>query len=57
LLELKQFCGESGFETFRAKSVEICLMAIYLQPNCIENCQDQDFDKCWNLYNCEQLVP
>jgi len=38
-----QFCAENGLETFRAKCVEICLMAIYLQPNCIENCQGQDF--------------
>jgi len=45
LAQLKQFCAESGSETFRAESVEICLMAMYLQPNCIENCQDQDFGK------------
>jgi hypothetical protein len=45
LLQLKQFCAENGFETFRAKSFEICLMANYLQPNCIEYCQHQDFDK------------
>jgi len=45
LHQLKQFCAENGFETFRAKIVEICLMTIYLQPNCIECCQDQDFDK------------
>jgi len=25
-------------------------MAIYLQPNCIEYCQDQDFDKWWISY-------
>jgi len=40
---MKQICAERGFETLRAKSVEICLMAIYLQRNCIKNCQDQDF--------------
>ena len=40
---LKQFCAENGLETFRAKCVEICLMAIYLQPNCIENFQGQVF--------------
>jgi len=38
----KQFCAEYGLEKFRARSVEICLMAIYQQPNCIEYCQDQD---------------
>jgi len=42
---LKQFCAEYGLETFRTRSVETCLMAIYLQPNYIEYCQDQDFDK------------
>jgi len=41
----KLLCAEYGLEKFRARSVEICLMAIYLQPNCIEYCQDQDFDK------------
>jgi len=30
LHQLKQFCPENDVETFRAKSVEICLMAIYL---------------------------
>jgi len=50
--KLKQFCAEYGLETFRARSVEICVMAIYLQPNCKEYCQDQDFDKWWNSYNC-----
>jgi len=35
-------------ETFRAKCVEICLRAIYLQPNCAENCQDRDFGRWWN---------
>jgi len=50
LHQLKQFCAENGFETFRAKSVEICFND-YLQPNCIVNCQDQDFDKWWNQYN------
>jgi len=28
---LQQFCAESVFETLRVKSVEICLMAVYLQ--------------------------
>jgi len=56
LHQLKQFCALNGFETFRAKSVEICLMAIYLQPNHIEYCQYQDFDKWWNSYNYEQLA-
>jgi len=51
LHQLKKFCAENGLETFRAKSVEIGLMAICLQPNCIQNCQDQTFDKWWNLYN------
>jgi len=45
LHQLKQFCGENGLETFRAKNVEICWKAIYLQTNCLENCQDQDFWK------------
>ena len=56
LHQLKQFCAESGLETFRAKSVEICLMAIYLRPNCLENCQDQDFGKWWNSYIYELLA-
>jgi hypothetical protein len=43
LNQLKQFCAEYVIETFPAKSFEICLMAIYLQPKPIENCQDQDF--------------
>jgi len=43
LHQLKQFCAEYGLETFRAKNVEMCLMAIYLQPKCIENFLDQDF--------------
>jgi len=43
--KLKQFCAEYGLETFRARIGEICLMAIYLEPNFIEYCQDQDFDK------------
>jgi len=43
LHQLKQFCAEYGLETFRAKSVEICLIANHLQPKCIENCQNQDF--------------
>ena len=33
LHQLKQFCAENGLETLRAKSFEICLMPIYLQPN------------------------
>jgi len=33
LHQVKLFCAESGLETFRSKSVEICLMAIYLQSN------------------------
>jgi len=41
LHQLKQFGAENGLETFRSKSDEICLMAIYLKPNYIEN-QDQD---------------
>jgi len=44
LNQLKQFvyiiCTENGLETFRATSDEFCLMAIYLQPNCIEICQE-----------------
>jgi len=55
--KLKQFCAEYGLETFPARSVEICLKAIYLQPNRIEYCQDQDFDNWWNSYNYEQLAP
>jgi len=43
LHQLKQFCVENGLATVRAKSVETCLMAIYLEPNCIQNCQDQGF--------------
>jgi len=31
-------------------------MAIYLQPNCTENCQDQGFGKWRNSYNYEQLA-
>jgi len=41
--QLKQFCAENCLEMFRAKCVEIWLMAVFLQSNCIENCQDQDF--------------
>jgi len=29
LHQLKQFCAENVFETFRAKSVEICLTATF----------------------------
>jgi len=40
----KQFvyiiCVENDLETFDATSEEICFMAIYLQPNCIEICQE-----------------
>jgi len=43
LLQLKQICAENGLETFRAKSLEICLMAIYLQTNGLQNCKHQDF--------------
>jgi len=57
LHHLKHFCAEYGLETFRAKSVEICLMTIYLHPKCIENCQEQDFDKCLNSYNCLLIAP
>jgi len=35
LHQLKLYCAESGFEIVRVKSVEICLMAIYLQRNLI----------------------
>jgi len=56
LHQLKQFCAESGLEMFRAKSVEICLMGIYLQPNGLQNCQDQDLGKWWNSYNYEQIA-
>jgi len=35
LHQLKQFCAQRGFETFRVIRVEICLMAIYLQRNFI----------------------
>jgi len=31
-------------------------MAIYLQPTCTENCQDQDFRKWWNSNNYVQLA-
>jgi len=34
---------ENGLETFRAKSVEISLMTIYLQPHCIEYSRGQEF--------------
>jgi hypothetical protein len=57
LHQLKLFCAENGFETSRAKIVEICLSAIYLPLNCIENCQDQDFEKWRISYNYEQLAP
>jgi len=40
LHELKELCAEYGLKTLRSKHFEICLMAIYLQPNCIEYCQD-----------------
>jgi len=43
--QLKLFCAERGLETFRVKRIEIYLMSMYLQPNCIENCQDQGFGK------------
>jgi hypothetical protein len=35
LHQLKQLCAERGFETLRFKSVEICLITIYLQRNFI----------------------
>jgi len=53
LHQQKIICAENVFETFRAESVEICF---FLQFNCIENCQDQDFDKWWISYNYEQLA-
>jgi len=56
LNKLEHFCAEIGLETFRPKSVEISLMAIFLQSNCIENCQNQDFGKWWNSYNYEQIA-
>jgi len=31
-------------------------MAIYIQPNSFENCQDQDFSKLWNSYNYKLLA-
>jgi len=44
LHQLKQFvyiiCDENGLETFRATNDEFRLMAIYIQPNCIEICQE-----------------
>jgi len=43
LHQLKQYCAENGLETFHTKTDEICLVAISLQANCIENWQDQDF--------------
>jgi len=46
--QLKQLYAENGLETFRAKSVNICLVAISLQPYCIESCQDQCF---WQVLN------
>jgi len=46
------FYTENGSETFPAKSAEI---SNFLPLNCIENCQDQDFDKWWISYNYEQL--
>jgi len=51
--QLKQFWAENDLETFRAKSVEICLMAMYLQPKCIEYCQDHDIGKWCNSHNYE----
>ena len=36
LNKLKQFCAESGLETFRPKSIEIYLMAIYLNQNALK---------------------
>jgi len=54
--KLKQFWAEYGLDTFRARSVEISLRAIYLQPKCIEYCQDQNFDNWWISYNYEQLA-
>jgi len=41
--QLKQFCAENCLETFRAKSIDIWLMIVFLQSNCIENCHDQNF--------------
>jgi len=48
LHQLKQFCAENWLEAFRAKSVVICLMAIYLQPNCIEKPVNMTHCKWWN---------
>jgi len=41
--QLKQFCAANCLEMLRAKSVEIWLMAVFLQSHCIEKWQDQDF--------------
>jgi len=57
LHQLKELCAESGLETYRAKCLEICLMAIYLQPNCTDHCQHQVFGKWWNSFNYVQLAP
>ena len=43
LHQLKKFYAENCLETFRAKSFEIALMAVILQPNCIDICHNQDF--------------
>jgi len=56
LHQLKLFCAENGFETFRAKCWNL-FNGNFLPFNCIENCQDQGFDKCWISYNYEQLAP
>jgi len=41
--QLKQFRAENCLGTFRTKSVDIWLKKVFLQSNCIEKCQDQDF--------------
>jgi len=57
LHQLKPFCAEKRFETFRAKSVETCLTATLYHLSAYKIFQDQDFDKWWISYNYEQLAP
>jgi len=45
LHQLKQFCAESGLETYRAKCLEICLTAIYL----LETAQIMSLSRLWQV--------
>jgi len=45
LHQLKPFCAEKRFETFRAKSVETCLTATLYHLSAYKIFQDQDLDK------------